>query len=77
MKGQDSEGEYKSSHWRNDTLILIKRFRCDNLGFSKDSTACLCAMATSLFNVFNKMEFGKKIFFFYWRSNLSVSFLSF
>lgn len=76
MKGQDSEGEYKSSHWRNDTLILIKRFRCDNLGFSKDSTACLCAMATSLFNVFNKMEFGKKILVFFSIGEVIFRFLS-
>lgn len=76
MKGQDSEGEYKSSHWRNDTLILIKRFRCDNLGFSKDSTACLCAMATSLFNVFNKMEFGKKILGFFSIGEVIFRFLS-
>lgn len=45
-------------------LILMKCFRCENLGTSKDSTACLCAMATSLFNVFNKIEFGNKSLFF-------------
>lgn len=59
-------------------LMLIKHFRCDILSVSKDSTACLRAMAlnSSMFLIRRNLEM-RFCFSFCWRSSSSVSFLSF